>query len=643
MKKYLILLLTLLIIIFFPINLFALDRSDEITILFTHDMHSHFDSDMITRNGTTTQKGGFAKVKTILDDVKAQNPNTIVLDGGDFSMGTLYQTLFSSYAPELQLMELMGYDATTLGNHEFDYRAGGLSEMLSTAVQNSENQVPIVISNIDWEKTLADNTLKEDAAKLKNAMNAYGIKDYIILNKNGLKIAVFGIIGNEAISFAPLSGLIFFDPIDKAKEVVKQIQENENPDLIICLSHSGTTDDENTSEDELLAKAISDIDVIISGHTHTTLPEPIVIGNTIICSCGSYTANVGSLTLKQDATGSFSLSEYKLIPVNESVKEDPVIKSKIDEYKNLVNTNYLAQYNYEYDEILATSSFAFTEFEQFSLKLEEDSLGNLIADSYVYAIQQSEGADYENIDVAVVPSGIVRGSFDEGPITVSEIYNVSSLGIGKDNNSGYPLVSIYLSGKELKAIAEVDASISTIMPTAQLYMSGLTYTYNPHRLFLNRVTEVTLLQSEEAAAIDDNKLYRVVSGLYSAQMLSTVKEKSFGLLSITPKDKDGNEIINFEDHIVYTQNNAELKEWIALASYIHSFTENNTVSQIPVYYNETHNRKIAVESKNIIDLLKNPNKIFFILLAAVIVFIFIIVFTVVMIKKRRKKKKSVKI
>ncbi len=643
MKKKLFLILIFIILAFVPIHLLATDKADEITIIFTHDMHSHFDSDIVSKDGLTSQKGGFAKVKTIIDDIKTQNANTLVLDGGDFSMGTLYQTLFSSYAPELKLMELMGYEATTLGNHEFDYRASGLTDMLCNAVQNSDHLVPIVISNIDWEKTLSDGALKEDASKLKNAMDAYGVQDYIIFEKNGLKVALFGILGEEAISYAPLSGLLFFDPIDKAKEVVAQIKTAEEPDLIICLSHSGTSDNEKQSEDELLAKAVPDIDVIISGHTHTTLQEPIIIGTTIICSCGSYTYNVGSLTLKKDTVGSFSLSNYQLIPVNEKTKDDPIIKNKITEYKNLVNKNYLSLYDYQYDEILAATAFPFTEFEQFSLKLEEDSLGNLIADSYIYAIKQTEGEQYENINLAVVPSGVIRGSFDEGPITVSEIYNVSSLGIGQDNIAGYPLVSIYLTGKELKAVAEVDASISTIMPTAQLYMSGLSYTYNPHRLFMNRVTDVYLIQDEQPVPIDDNKLYRVVAGLYSAQMLGTVKEKSFGLLSITPKDSAGDEILNFEDHIVYTQNQIELKEWVALAWYINSFPSNNDVPQVPSYYSETHKRKIAVESTNIVELLKNPNKVFFILLSVSIFIILLIIFIFIIFRKKLKRQKTFKI
>lgn len=629
----------ILFILCIPFSLNAEEDRNEINIVFTNDMHSHFNTEIINRDGTTEKKGGFAKVKTIIEQSKAADPDTLVFDSGDFSMGTLYQTIYASYAPELNLMKLMGYDATTLGNHEFDYRAKGLAQMLQTAINNN-SAVPMVICNIDWEETFKDAELKDDSQRLKSVMDGYGVKDYIILNKKNTKIAVFGVIGNDAIDCAPKSGLIFSDPIESAKTTVEEIKQKENPDLIICLSHSGTNEDSSKSEDELLAKAAPDIDVIFSGHTHTTITQPIISENTVICSTGSYTYNVGKLTLIKDSNGNYSVKEYKLIPVNDTVIDDLSIVKKIKEYKNLVNTNYLSLFGYSFDQALAYSDFAFTPIENFAKKIQEDGLGNLIADSYVYTVKQTEGENYKNVDVSVAPSGTIRSSFDEGPITVSDVYNTLSLGIGKDNIAGYPLVSIYLSGKELKAVAEVDASISAIMPDAQLYMSGLAYEYNPNRLFLNRVTDVYLKKDGKRVEIEDNKLYRVVSGLYSAQMLGAVKAKSFGLLSIVPKDENGKVITDFENYIVYTNNNTEVKEWVALASYIQSFSY-NTNTAVPEYYSQTHDRKVENNSKNILNLIKKPNKVFFIALAAIVVILLIIIFIAVKISKaiRRKTKK----
>jgi len=628
----------LLLILCIPFALNAEEKTDEINIVFTNDMHSHFDTEIINSDGSIILKGGFAKVSTIISQAKADDPNTLVLDSGDFSMGTLYQTIYTSSAPELNLMKFMGYDATTFGNHEFDYRAEGLGKMLKTAADDNCN-IPIVICNIDWDATLKDAALKENAQTLKNAMDRYGVKDYIILNKGGIKIAVFGVIGKDAISCAPKSGLIFSDTIESAKKTVDEIKQKENPDLIICLSHSGTDEDKSKSEDELLAKAVPDIDVILSGHTHTTITQPIISGNTVICSTGSYTYNVGKLILIKDSNNNYSVKEYKLIDVNETVDDDTAVNFRIGKYKNLVNENYLSLFGYSFDQTLAVSNFAFTPIENFAKNLQEDGLGDLISDSYIYAVKNAEGENYKNVDVSVVPSGVIRGSFDKGPITVSEVYNTLSLGIGKDNIAGYPLVSIYLTGKELKAVAEVDASISTIMPDAQLYMSGLDYQYNTNRLFLNRVTDAYLIKDGQRVEIDDNKLYRVVSGLYSAQMLGAVKGKSLGLLSIIPKDYKGNAITDFENYIVYNKDNTEVKEWVALASYIQSFAVSKG-GLVPQYYNQTHERKVEINSKNILNLIKNPNKVFFIALAAAVLILFIIIFIIVKTRKAIKRKKK---
>ena len=151
---------------------------------------------------------------------------------------------------------------------------------------------------------------------------------------------------------------------------------------------------------------------------------------------------------------------------------------------------------------------------------------------------------------------------------------------GEDGTSGFPLVAVYLTGKELKAAMEVDASVTPIMPAAQLYMSGAKYAFNTKRMFFNRIydtalTDVTFHETGmgNAYEIDDNALYRVVTGMYSAQMLGTVKSKSMGLLSLEPKQADGAPVTDFADCILYDEDGNELKEWYALAAYLEQFGE----------------------------------------------------------------------
>ena len=496
-------------------------------------------------------------------------------------------------------------------------------------------------ANIDWEK---NDT--EDNRLIRKALQDYGSTSYTIVEREGVRIGVFGVLGEDAEACAPESGLEFEPIVETSKEVVKEL-EKEEVDMIVCLSHSGTNEEEDKSEDEILAKEVPEIDVIVSAHTHTKLDRHIKSGDTYIVSAGSYGEYLGDLKMTPAEDGRWNLDEYTLHHLDESVAPDEKVNEELDTYKKLVNEEYLSRFDYTFDKVLADNSVAFTQMDRFALEVEEDPLGSIIADAYVYAVEQAEGADYDEVDVAVVPSGTIRDTLQIGALTVSDAFNVCSLGIGADRIPGYPLVSVYLTGAELKTAAEIDVSVSPIMTTAQLYPSGLHWTYNPNRMMLNRVTEAALYDDlapsneKKAQELEDDRLYRVVAGLYSAQMLGAVEDTSKGLLKITPKDKDGVEIKDFEKHIIHDKNGAELKEWYALARYLESFDKSGEgISQVPQSYGQPEGRKKEVDSKNIIDLVKQPNKFAFIVYGAAICLILIIVLVVRFIIKRRKKKKN---
>lgn len=618
-----IILIFMLVVMALPISVFADTANEEevpenpdINILFSHDMHSHLEK--------------FGKIKTLVETSTKANPSTFLFDAGDFSMGTPFQSIYKSEASELRSMGEVGYDVATLGNHEFDYHSLGLSQMLTKALESKEKLPQIVISNIDWGKTLGDKDKKTDGQMLRDTLTKYGVKDYTVVEKEGAKIAVFGIFGKESASYAPESGTYFKDPVETAKKVVKKIKENEDVDLIVCLSHSGTNAEEpENSEDEILAKNVDGIDLIVSGHSHTELPEPITANGTIIVSAGQYNTNLGNIVFTYEE-GKYVLKQYNLTPLDAGVADDKKTDEKIEEFKKLVDEEYFSEFGFKWDQVIAKSPYNFTPIEGFGLEQGEDTLGNIVADSYIYGVQQAEGDSYETAAVAVVPAGVIRGSFSEGDITVADAFNALSLGTGPDGKSGYPLVSIYLTGAELRTMAEVDISVSEMMQPARLYMSGIKYSYNPHRLILNRAYNVSLVsptgQEEE---LDSKKLYRVIGDLYSCQMLGTVNSQSYGLLSITPKDKDGREIKDFENQIIYNENGTELKEWYGLASYIDSFSGD----VVPEKYGKLDGRKELIDSKNIIERLKDPNRLFIMFVCLVILAIALLLLIIVLIVK----------
>ena len=623
----------------------AADDTKQIDVLFTHDTHSHLDSFSTIVNGEQKEVGGFAKIKTLINEKKKEDPDTLILDGGDFSMGTLIQTVYDTEAAELRMLGYLGYDVTTFGNHEFDYRSQGLANMLRAAKSSGETLPEIVVCNVDWD-SMEKAGLNDGQKQIQSAFETYGVKDYVMVQKGDVKIAVVGVFGKDALECAPTCELSFKDPVEAVKKTVEEIKKNEEADMIACVSHGGTWEDESKSEDELLAKAVPDLDLIISGHTHSELQEAIRHGNTYIVSCGEYGRNLGSLSMTQNSDGRWNLSAYELIPVSEDVKADKATQERIDALMDTVDTNYLADFGYTRKEVLAQNDVEFNSLEEMGTEHKELNLGDIMADAYVYAVENSEYYDGDPVDVAVVPSGTVRDTYTKGDITVEDVYNSFSLGIGKDGVAGYPLINAYLTGKELKLMAEVDASISDFMTTARLYCSGLNFTYNPHRMILNKVTDCYLTRADgERTEIEDDKLYHVVTDLYTGQMLGSVMKMSYGLLSLEPKDKDGNPIENLEDHAVM-EGDKEMKAWDAIARYMQSFddADGDGIANVSEYYATTHDRKVVDDSKNILDLVKKPNKFTAIIVCIGLIIIIIIVLVVSLIRKivrKSRKKKNI--
>ena len=608
-----------------------------VDIVFTHDTHSHLNTFTTMVDGLETELGGFARMNTLIEAQRAQNPDTLVIDGGDFSMGTLIQTVFETQAAELRMLGYLGCDVTTLGNHEFDYRSKGLANMLTSAQASGDAVPAMVVCNVDWD-TMEAEGLTEGQQRLKDAFAAYGVSDYTVLEKGDVDIAVVGVFGKDALACAPTCELKFEDPIKAVKQTVADIKANEDVDMIVCVSHSGTWEDESKSEDELLAKAVPDLDLILSGHTHTEIEEPIQHGSTYVVSCGEYGKNLGELTLTQQADGRWAMSAYELIPITSDIAVHAATQQTIDSFMDTVDTDYLARFGYTKDQVLAENDIVFSTQKDLENIHEEHNLGDIIADAYVYAVENAADYDGVPVDLAVVPSGTVRDTYARGDITVEQVFNSFSLGIGADGVPGYPLISVYLTGREIRTAAEIDASVSDFMTTARLYCSGLNFTYNPHRLLLNKVTDVCLEDDGQRVALEDDKLYRIVADLYSGQMLSAVTDMSYGILSIVPKYADGTPITDFED-VIITENGRELKAWDSIARYMASFsdTDGDGIANVPAYYSTTHGRKLVDTSRSPLALLKNPNKFTAVYAGLLAAAVLLIVLVVLLIRKLVKK------
>ena len=457
----------------------------------------------------------------------------------------------------------------------------------------------------------------------------------MVLQKGDVSIAVVGVMGKDSIACIPAGDLVWKDPIESVKAVVQEILAKEDVDMIACVSHSGTWSDPEKSEDELMAKAVPELDFIISGHTHTKLDEPIVHGNTYIVSAGEYGKRLGSFHMEQVSDGVWEMTDYELIEMTTDIPENEETKAQIDALMDSVDENYLSKWGYSRDHVVAQNDITFSSVSDLEKYHEDHNLGNIIADSYKYAVENAPDFNGDRVAVAVAPSGTIRGSYPVGDITAADIFNSFSLGIGEDGVPGYPLLSVYLTGEEIRLIAEVDASVSDLMTTARLYNAGLEFEFNPNRLILNKVTDCYLVSNDgERIEIEDDKLYRVVSDMYSGHMLGGVTDVSYGLLSLELKDADGNPIENLGDAIIYVEGE-ELKAWTAIATYMETFedTDGDGIPNVPDYYEGKQDRKVINDSKSIVDFIKSPNKYAALIIGVVVVLIILLLAIILLIKK----------
>jgi len=621
---------SLALVFLFTLTLFvgAVGAEDptDVTVLFTHDLHSHL---LPSRSEDGGEYGGYARLMHVINEQKEKYPDAILVDAGDFSMGSLFQTAYATSAIELRMMGAMGYDATTFGNHEYDYLQDGLASMLNAAVDSGEKLPYIVESNY----LPPENGEEGYNPEITEAYDNYGVKNYVIIERGGVYFAIFGIFGFDADDCAPNSGMKFLDPAETAQATVDAataecLEKYGAEPVVICLSHSGTSNGEG--EDYKLAESTDGIDLIVSGHTHTTLREAIEVNGTYIVSASEYGKNLGVVNLRKNGEA-YTLTDYELIPIDENTPTDTNIEFRVEKFKAYVEIDYLEKYGVTFDEVLVNNDIKFETVKEIKATQHESPVCNIFADAYKWAIENATG---ETVDVALTAAGVVRESLPMGNVTTSDVFNAASLGVGTEGE----LIAVYITGKDLKNALEVDASVQPLMSAAQLYFSGIEYSYNTYRMIFNKVDYARLRRNDGSLeAIDNDKLYCVVTGMYAGQMLGSVEETSMGLLEITPRDKDGNPIAADElvNYVVKDKDGNPVKEWYAIASYLKAMG-----GEMDQRYAETDGRKVVYSSLNPVKLLRNANIFTYVVLILIVTVIAVITIVTVKIVKKIKRNKT---
>lgn len=638
-----------LAVLFLSANLFAGEKI--VTIIHTNDLHSHllgfspnidYRPDITKDDGT---KGGWARIATVIKKEKGKRNNPVlVLDGGDFLMGSLFHMIAREEAVELRLMKDMGYDVLTLGNHEFDLKPRGLARILHAAV-NKGGMPAVVFSNAIFSKESDRDDILEEA------FNRGLVKAYIIMEKEGIKIGIFGLMGKDAAEKAPFASPVKFrDPIEIAKEMVKVLREKEKVDMVICLSHSGVRKKKSRSEDEILAKEVQGIDVIVGGHSHTRLEKPIVVNSTLILQAGEYGKYVGVLDLLWEK-GKAKPKNYRLIDIDAKIPGDMTLQKKIESFIDIIDRDVLKPVNLSSRKVIGQTAFDLRIVE------DESNLGNFIADSIRWYVNKH---DYDPQDpgtkvvVAIESNGVIRDDLlrgKTGALAVSDVFRSIPLGIGMDDTMAYPLISCYLYASEIKKALEVLTSVYPLKESSYfLQVSGLKFTYNPKRVIFDRVTNIWLGSEEEGYIpldySESNKnLYRIATNIYNAAFLKIVGKYTYQILNIVPKDRHGVPVADLTAFRVDADKNQagiqELKEWIGVMEYIKSFPDTNGdgLPDVPEKYRGKLGRIVMEASLNPVSLLSRGTLVTRAAFSAVVVLLIIFALMVIFIRKRVTRKR----
>ena len=640
-RTFLILLCLLLVLILGSsredVRAQAAASAGQLTILFTHDLHSYLlPRAVLNEAGRPVPHGGYARLARLIEEQRAlKGDRMLLVDAGDFSMGTLFHTTFMTEAAELRLMGEMGYDVTTFGNHDFDFHNDGLAAMLRVARSKGGRLPEIVSSNVVFSGDAAENALREAFAQ-------YPVRDYIVLQRNGLRIGLFGLMGKDAADDAPFAKpLAFGDILTSARRVVEILKNREKVDVIVCLSHSGTSSVKKHSEDENLARNVPEIDVMISGHTHTVLPQPILIGKTLIVSAGCYGEFLGVLNLRVERGRNVTATSYELKPVTADLPEDARLAADILKFRQAVDRAYLAPFGYRWNQVVAEADFHLEPLSSLYARPRETGLGNLITDSFRHAVERAEGRNHEYVHLAIDPLGLIRDSFRQGMITVADVFQVLSLGLGMDGIPGYPLVAAYITGREMKDLLEVQTSVAPYKTDAYLQLSGVRMTYNPNRLPFDRVTDVQIRDADGTYRPPQaERLYRICMNSYTAKMVEFLQRASHGLIRLKPKGKDGRPLGELKNARIDADPKKpgiqELKEWIALASYMNTFPDRdvNGVPNIPEKYRGPEGRITAAPSWNPVRLIAGGSRVTWGILGAGVLFLILLGFFIRMLCRR---------
>ena len=446
-------------------------QTKKLTILYTNDLHSHFEPQIVPWADKIRKIGGFANIATLVKREKAANPNTVYFDAGDFFAGPYVSSLTKGEAV-IDAANYLGLDAACAGNHEFDYGWENALEQFKKA------KFPMLNGNIF----------------LKGTDKLHWNKPYIIKKVNGIRLGIIGL--HEKFAFYDTVSAEMIKGVETRDERVylrKYIRElKPKTDLIILLIHIGIPGTQssggekdvvrNHRHDIELAKAVPGVDLMITGHPHSGTPEPLISNGTIIVSTDAYTIELGKLEITYDR-GRDKITDYKNhfnYLYDDEVEDDAEMVKVINKWKEKLR--------------VITEEQVTTIPEPLTRSYSEESvMGDMVADAMLNA--------HPDYDFAVTNSGGLRQDIDAGAVTVGELI------------SAFPfpntIVQLEMKGSDMRAIFEHGAGLTNgILQVSR----GVEFVYDESKPIGNRIVTCSV----KGTPLDDNKTYKVLTSNFLA-------------------------------------------------------------------------------------------------------------------------------
>ena len=444
---------TIKLIMLFTFCKLIIAAAATITILHVNDTHSHIDGSGQKNAQLEVKDGGIARAATLINKLRATEPNVLLLHAGDLFQGDpMFNTYFG--VPELIMMKQLGFDAMAVGNHEFDLGPGVLNDALTSGF--AYGSFPVLSANLDM-------------SAFPSLLNF--IQPSIIKNIGGVQVGIFGMTVPDNPTNIPAPVIINSNLAAIAQATVNDLRNN-GAQIVICLSHLGI------NYDKVMISGSNGIDLVIGGHDHLVFNTPQLIPNSLgnnvpVFQAGAHYKYLGEIHLSY-VNNHVQILDSQVIPISSSIKPDPAVNASIQQLKQGV----IAQFGDIYHNVLSETNQEILKTPDGNTHWKDCPVGNLITDAF---------RNKYHTQIAITPNGFISEKLYKGKITQADVFRTVSYGFDPVTSKGFQMATFNLTGAELVKALEFGLSQLGVSEDFFLQYSGLKFEYDPNQPVGQRV------------------------------------------------------------------------------------------------------------------------------------------------------------